>query len=134
MAGQKMRPAFYALHAATLDPATTTTRLAELLRAADAVTERHRLSEGAVYASACRRYLLDTGRSWKAAQTAEGATTWDQSDHRVRITFAPSHHVGPTAGAAWGWRCSCGERAELVAETEAGAYAAHTEHARLVSA
>ena len=113
--GQKMRAAFYRLHAATLNPATTPDVLAQRLRDADAVTERHRLAEGAVYASACRRYLLDTGRSWKGEQVTADATTWGESSHRSRLT--------PT-----GWRCSCG-----AAGTSPDPAAAHAEHVSAVA-
>lgn len=127
MAGQrKMRPAFYRLHAVTLTPDATRDQLAEALRAAEAVTDRHRLAEGAVYASACRRWLLDTGESWTRAGDTTG--TWGaQSDHRYR---AP--RPDDPSGYA---RCSCG--AKFVPQGGAGGSAAewHAAHvAALVSA
>lgn len=106
----KMRPAFYRLHALTLTRTTSVEDLADALRAADAVPDRHRLSEGAVYTAACRRYLLDTGTDWKAQQVTETTTTWGQSAHRGRYTDT-------------GWRCSCGE-AGATPEPEA----AHEAH------
>lgn len=106
----KMRPPFVRLHVATLDPATRPGELAAALAACDAVTDRHRLAEGAVYASGCRRYLLDTGSSWKQAD--DGAATWGgESDHRPRITETT-------------WRCSCGSSGSAVDPA-----AAHAEHA-----
>lgn len=92
----RMRPEFLRLHAATLTPATTPAQLAAALTAADGVQDRHRLSEGAVYATACRRYLLDTGTSWKAP-APESAVWGGESAHRSRLT--------DTA-----WRCSCGAK------------------------
>lgn len=120
----KMRPPFVRLHVATLDPATRPGELADALRACDAVTGRHRLAEGAVYASGCRRYLLDTGTSWKQADDA--ATTWGQSDHRLRVL---DDDVIPQAM----WRCSCGAVGEWVrADSHGAAYSAaydgHAEH------
>lgn len=100
MSGAKMRPPFYRLHAATLDPATTPERLADLLRACDDVQDRHRLSEGAVYASACRRYLLDTGRDWRAETVTADTTTWGASDHRYRERSR--------SDGSYDARCSCG--------------------------
>lgn len=96
----KMRPAFNALHAATLDRATTAERLAALLTAADAVAERHRLSEGAVYTSALRRYQMLTGTDWRAGQLTEQTTLWGESDHRYRETSRPD--------GSYDARCSCG--------------------------
>ena len=102
MPGQKMRPAFYRLHAVTLAVRSTPADLAAALRDAEAVADRHRLSEGAVYASACRRYLLDTGTPWtRAGDTGDTATAWGTSDHRYRLTARD--------GILWA-RCSCGDR------------------------
>lgn len=111
---RKMRPAFYDLHSATLDPATTPEQLAARLRAADAVPERHRLSEGAVYSTACRRYLLDTGTDWKAQ--APDAAVWTSSDHRYRERDGQG-------------QCSCGERVSLTDTDGTTWHAAHTAHA-----
>lgn len=113
----KMRREFLALHVATLTPATTPTQLAAALTAADGVQERHRLSEGAVYATACRRYLLDTGTSWKAP--APEAAAWGaESAHRSRLT--------PSA-----WRCSCG--AQGTAADPGLAHAAHVQDTQAVA-
>lgn len=99
---RKMRPAFYTLHAVTLDPHAHPSDLAAALRGAEAVTDRHRLSEGAVYATACRRYLLDTGTSWsRDGDTDTTATTWTASNHRYRLD---------TRDGALVARCSCGGR------------------------
>lgn len=118
MAGQKMRPAFYTLHAVTLNPASTREQLADALRTAEAVQDRHRLSEGAVYTSACRRWLLDTGTDWRATQQPEHAATWGgQSDHRLRLRPAEG-------GVTWG--CSCG--ASGAAATDEAATLAHADH------
>lgn len=95
----KMRPVFSRLHAATLARATTTADLAALLAEADAFPERHRLSEGAVYTSACRRYLLETGRQWREETVTTASTTWTSSDHRPRLNTDTGE-----------WRCSCGVR------------------------
>src|SRR5690348_8420063 len=121
MARQKMRPEFYDLHAATLTPSTTTAQLAAALIAAEGVQDRHRLSEGAVYASGCRRYLLDTGTPWvRGGSTADTTTSWGQSDHRYRAPRSDD----PTGRA----RCSCG--ASFVPHGAAGGSAAewHTTH------
>ncbi|GAA4680643.1 hypothetical protein [Nocardioides nanhaiensis] len=113
----KMRPPFVRLHVATLDPATRPDELAAAIAACEAVQSRHRLAEGAVYASGCRRYLLDTGRSWKAERVDAGATAWGgASDHRARV-----------AGDAW--RCSCG-----ASGTAADPVAAHAAHAAQTAA
>jgi hypothetical protein len=110
MAGQKMRPAFYRLHALTLNPGTSADDLAAAIQACEAVQERHRLAEGAVYAAACRRWLLDTGARWHEAD--EATAVWgSESDHRARLSDDE-------------WRCSCGERG-----TAADPAAAHAEHA-----
>lgn len=115
----KMRPPFYRLHAATLDPATRPGELADALRACDAVQDRHRLAEGAVYASGCRRYLLDTGTPWKQADAA--ATTWGgESDHRPRYRMYDEPTPNGIRGA---WRCSCGSSG-----TSADPVAAHAAH------
>lgn len=120
MGAQKMRPAFYALHAATLDPATTALDLAPLLEAADAFPERHRLSEGAVYMSAQRRWTMLTGTDWRAGQQPEGAATWAESDHRLRVR----PQVYPLTGVVWG--CSCGISDTAVdRETAEAVHAAH---------
>ncbi|MCY4726679.1 hypothetical protein NYO98_10355 [Nocardioides sp. STR2] len=113
----KMRPPFVRLHAATLDPATRPDELAARLRDAEAVTGRHRLAEGAVYASGCRRYLLDTGDAWTRA--GDAAPSWGgESDHRSRI-----------AGDAW--RCSCGDSG--TAADPVAAHAAHAASSRAVA-
>jgi hypothetical protein len=113
MAGQKMRPPFYRLHALTLNPATTMDDLAAALQACEAVQERHRLSEGAVYASAQRRWLLETGADWRTSDAA--AAAWGgQSDHRPRLTDTT-------------WACSCGARGD--APDPAAAHTAHREAA-----
>lgn len=100
MAGErKMRPVFYTLHAVTLDPATRPEELADALRAAEAFPERHRLAEGAVYASACRRYLLDTGTAWTRA--GETTAEWGgESSHTYRERSRPD--------GSYDARCSCG--------------------------
>ena len=127
----KMRPAFYTLHAATLDRHTTADQLAAALRAADAVPDRHRLSEGAVYTAACRRYLMLTGDDWKATQLSDTATTWGgQSDHRLRVrrvegTLGPDTTVG-----GWTWACSCGTDGQRLYSTEAEAPEGHGNHLR----
>lgn len=101
MAGQKMRPPFYRLHALTLNPATSMDDLAAALQATEAVTDRHRLSEGAVYASACRRWLLETGSDWRTTNQPDGAATWGgQSDHAYRLNSRPD--------GSFRARCSCG--------------------------
>jgi hypothetical protein len=67
----KMRPVFARLHTAALSPATSTERLTAAIEAADAFPERRRLSEGAVYVAALRRYQLLTGHEYqRAAVTA----------------------------------------------------------------
>lgn len=120
----KMRPEFYALHAATLNRATTPQALADALRTAEGVADRHRLSEGAVYASACRRYLLDTGTSWaRAGDTGDTATAWGASDHRYRLTDRD--------GILWA-RCSCGDRQAV--DTPAAGDAWHDRHTGTVLA
>lgn len=115
----KMRPAFNTLHATTLDRWTTPDQLTQALRAADAVPDRHRLSEGAVYTAACRRYLMLTGEDWKATQQPEAATTWTTSDHRPRTRWA---------GQGWQWLCSCGAKGTGMHHSEPAALAAHNEH------
>lgn len=120
MGDRKMRPAFYDLHAATLARGTTPDQLATALRAADAVTDRHRLSEGAVYASACRRWLLVTGTDWKATQQPPTATTWASSDHRYRAPVPDD----PSGFA----RCSCGARFVPHGGTGGSAAEWHTRH------
>jgi hypothetical protein len=118
MSGQKMRPEFNRLHALTLNPATSMDALAAGLQAAEAVQDRHRLSEGAVYASACRRWLLETGADWRTTQQPDGAATWGgQSDHRLRVRPAEG-------GVVWG--CSCGATGAAV--DDSAATAAHAEH------
>lgn len=112
-----MRAAFTRLHSATMNAATTADDLTARLEDADAVTERHRLSEGAVYAAACRRYLLLTGRQWRGETVTATTSTWGgQSAHRSRLTDT-------------GWRCSCG-----AAGTSVDPETAHAEHVGLVSA
>lgn len=108
--GQKMRPPFYRLHALTLDPDTTPEALSAALTDAQAVPDRHRLAEGAVFAAGCRRYLMDTGHAWHDEARTTGDTTWGQSEHRSRLT-------------ATTWRCSCGAAGE--ADDPAAAHAAH---------
>lgn len=117
---RKMRAEFYALHAATLDPATTMAELTELLAAADAVAERHRLSEGAVYMSACRRYLLETNRSWRAEGVTEATTTWGgESAHRYRERSRPD--------GSYDARCSCGA-ATVVFAADGPGQTWHADH------
>lgn len=107
---RKMRPAFYTLHAVTLDRHATPDDLTRALRAAEAVTDRHRLSEGAVYATACRRYLLDTGTPWtRAGDTGATATAWATSDHRYRLTDQDGTLLA---------RCSCGARETVPTATD----------------
>lgn len=125
MAG-KMRPPFPALHTATLDPATTALDLAPLLTAADAMPDRHRLSEGAVYMSAQRRWTMLTGTDWRAAQQPENAGTWAESDHRLRVR----PQVYPATG--WVWGCSCG--VSDIADTREQAEAVHAAHAMAAGA
>lgn len=69
---------------------------AALLRTADAMPDRRRLSEGAVYTSALRRWTMLTDTDWKGAQHSAADTTWAESDHRPRLTDT-------------GWACSCGD-------------------------
>lgn len=126
MGDRKMREPFYALHAATLDPATTAEVLGVRLRAADAMQDRHRLSEGAVYMSAQRRWTMLTGTDWKATQQPEGADTWAESDHRLRVR----PQVYPLTG--WVWGCSCGT--SDVADTREQAEAVHAAHAMTAGA
>lgn len=57
----KMRAVFSRLHAATLNRSTTLEQLTAAIEAADAFPERRRLSEGAVYTSALRRYEMLAG-------------------------------------------------------------------------
>lgn len=116
MSGDKMRPEFYHLNGVTMTPAASREDLAEALRAADSVQERHRLAEAAVYASACRRYLLMTGKDWKAEQQPEGAAIWTESDHRFRVK---THH-GMIA------QCSCGASENVCSEPDALEW--HEEH------
>lgn len=99
MAG-KMRPVFYDLHAATLTRSTTVAQLRDLLTRADGFPERRRLSEGAVYATALRRWLMLTGGEWKATQVTAGDETWGQSDHSYRLRSRPD--------GSYDARCSCG--------------------------
>lgn len=97
--GQKMRAPFYRLHAVTLDPAATVTDLVRALEATQEVQDRHRLAEGAVYASACRRYLLETGEHYH--RPGQDATGWGgESDHRYRERSRPD--------GSYDARCSCG--------------------------
>ncbi|UQS95146.1 hypothetical protein Pam4_03 [Pseudanabaena phage Pam4] len=116
----KMRPAFSRLHAVTLDRHSTPADLAEALTATEAVTDRHRLSEGAVYATACRRYLLTTGRPWVRTGTADAtASTWGgASDHRYRLRARPD--------GSYDARCSCG--AAMVVFTPADGDTWHADH------
>lgn len=96
MGDAKMRPVFSRLHAATLAPATRVEALTVLLLEADAFADRRRLSEGAVYVAACRRYRLLTGTDWRASLTTASTSTWGgQSEHRARL-------------GAGTWECSCG--------------------------
>jgi len=109
VSGQKMRPPFYRLHALTLNPRTSQDDLAAAIQACEAFPDRHRLAEGAVFAAACRRWLLDTGARWHEAD--EATAIWgSESDHRGRI-------------AGTSWRCSCG--ASGASEDPAAAHAAH---------
>lgn len=108
----KMRPVFSRLHAATLARATSIGDLATLLAEADAFPDRHRLSEGAVYTSACRRYLLETGRQWREETITTASTTWTSSDHRPRLNTDTGE-----------WRCSCGARG-----TDTDPAKAHNSH------
>lgn len=126
MGHQKMREPFYALHAATLDPAMDGERLAHLLRAADDMPERRRLSEGAVYMSAQRRFKMLTGADWRDSQQPADADTWAESDHRLRVR----PQVYPLTG--WVWGCSCGT--SDVAETREQAEAVHAAHAMTAGA
>lgn len=123
----KMRPAFYTLHALTLNPATSMDALAAALQATEAVQDRHRLSEGAVYTAACRRWLLETGADWRATQQPDNAAAWGgQSDHRLRVQ---TH--GPYEDGAVAWACSCGVTG--TAASEAAASAAHYTHVEIAS-
>lgn len=126
MGDRKMRPPFYDLHAATLDPDTTAEVLEARLRTADAVQDRHRLSEGAVYMSAQRRWTMLTGTDWKATQQPDGADTWADSDHRLRVR----PQVYPLTGVVWG--CSCGV-SDTAVDRET-AEAVHAAHAMTVGA
>lgn len=117
----KMRPPFPALHAATLDPGTTAVELEPLLHAADAMPDRHRLSEGAVYMSAQRRWTMLTGTDWRALQQPENAASWGGSDHTLRVRA----QVYPHTGVVWG--CSCGD-ASGVADDETDAGDQHSAH------
>lgn len=127
MTRQKMRPEFNHLHAVTLDRTATTEDLTAALRAADAFADRRRLSEGAVYTSACRRYLLTTGTDWKETQQAATATAWGgQSDHRSRIDGTPAY--------GYGWRCSCGVQSETLYPTNDAATDGHAAHRRTAAA
>jgi hypothetical protein len=111
----KMRPPFPALHAATLAPGTTGEILAHLLREADAMPVRRRLSEGAVYMSAQRRFKMLTGADWRDAQQPEDAASWSGSAHTLRVRA----QVYPQTGVVWG--CSCGDASGLADdETDAG--------------
>lgn len=121
----KMRPRFYALHSVTLDPATTVEDLASALMAADGVQDRHRLAEGAVYAAACRRYLMMTGRDWRSEGVTAATTAWGgESAHRVKIRHAAIAGVGLMLR----WRCSCGEEGLVGMADHDGATAAHEAH------
>lgn len=127
----KMRRAFSILHRVTLDPATLPDELAAALRAADAVADRHRLSEGAVYVAACRRYLMMTGRTWKETQLTATSAVWGgSSDHRRKI----DHAIIGGVGLVLRWRCSCGEVGYVGVNDRDGAEAAHAEHAGSFSA
>jgi hypothetical protein len=121
MSQSKMRPEFYRLHAATLRRATTAADLAALLRAADAMPERHRLAEGAVYVAAQRRWLMLTGTDWKGMQRQTGDTTWTDSAHRLRIDTDP-------ADGCTRWRCSCGHHGYVPAGDTQAAMRAHDTH------
>ena len=120
MGDAKMRPQFSDLHRVTLDPDTTPDTMAHALRRADGLAERRRLSEGAVYVAALRRYTMLTGLDWRDAQQPDDADAWGgQSDHRLRIREQP--------GAAWMvWGCSCG--VTDTAEDRESAVAAHQAH------
>lgn len=63
----KMRPVFYRLHSTTLSPAATLEQLRSAIEAADAFPERRRLSEGAVYTAALRRWEHMTGEPYTRA-------------------------------------------------------------------
>jgi hypothetical protein len=119
----KMRPEFARLHAATLRLVTGRDELRSLLEAADAMPERHRLSEGAVYVAAQRRWTMLTGTDWKAGQRTTGDTTWTASDHRLRID---------TDSGCPRWRCSCGDKGYVTLGDTQAATAAHATHRRTV--
>lgn len=119
MSRQKMRPEFNRLHAATLDRATTTDQLRVLLDAADAFPERRRLSEGAVYVSAQRRWTLLTGTDWKGSHQQPADSAWGgQSSHRFRSSV----------GELGEWDCSCGYGGSARCPSEAER--AHARHVR----
>lgn len=120
MAG-KLRPAFLALHHATLDPATRPDELAHYLRTAEAVTDRHRLAEGAVYASACRRYQLDTGVAWRSVGLSDATAVWDVSDHTYRLRSR--------VDGSYDARCSCGAAVVVFAEPDGALWHAAHLHA-----
>lgn len=113
-----MRPVFTRLHALTLTPGTTVLDLTRALLDADSFPDRRRLSEGAVYTAACRRYLLDVGRDWRTETVTAATSTWATSAHRPRLTDT-------------GWRCSCGESG--TATHPAAAHAAHRSGALTTS-
>jgi hypothetical protein len=119
---RKMRQAFYDLHAATLEPSMDGERLAHLLRACDAMPDRRRLSEGAVYMSAQRRFKMLTGADWRDSQQPADAATWTGSAHRLRVR----PQAEPLTGVVWG--CSCG-----VTDTAKGRSAAEAAHATHVA-
>lgn len=97
----KLRPPVVRLHAATLAPATTADQLAAALTAVEAMPERRRAAESAVYDSARRRYTMLTGADWREAQQPDQATAWVESDHRYRERQTPEGYEA---------QCSCGER------------------------
>lgn len=62
--GATLRPPFTSLHAATMNRATTLEQLTAAIERAEAMPERRRLGEGAVYDAALRRYELLAGEPY----------------------------------------------------------------------